>query len=52
MRYIVVRIWRGKIPLWYILDDKTNKIVSESFAQKRDAEKVCKKINKEIKDHL
>ena len=48
MRYVVVKKYNGKIALWFILDDLTNTLVGQGFVRREDAEKVCRRINREI----
>ena len=47
-RYTVVKKREGKFQRYYILDELTNRIVSDSISDKRKADRVCKKINKEV----
>ena len=47
-RYVVVKKNIGKKSLYYILDDKTNKLVSDGFRRHEDADRIAKIINKEM----
>ena len=51
MRYVVVSeyVGRGKY-IHYIVDDLINQIVGEGFFKKAEAEKICRQLNKEIKE--
>lgn len=47
-RYTVAMKREEKFQKYYILDEQTNRIVSDSISDKRKAERICKKINREV----
>ena len=49
-RYVVIKKTDERYVRYYILDDEKNKIVSEPFMSKEQADKVCRKVNREMKN--